>query len=313
MARKTKQSWYEDYTAKLGDRYRPPTYTPTYAPDPYEDMKGRKGKRKPPPPPHVVTLGETYPDIADKYGVGVTDLMQGAENLTPIPGTAVDIPPRYPDTGLSVTPGYTPEPPPKVGLETGEPIDVGGGDFIQFPEGWNTARTMAMLPYMTMDFAGKYYDPEGYYTEWGGLGATAPPVYSPTKTGRAWGMPTDPRYGTPTEALPEIPGIPTYHAWTKDETGAWERQEEGAVFDALYEYNNIDPEDDAMVEWFWSMADEDLLGVGILFDVLDWGGEGGYPAPAAYGLGTPSRMAGRGQKPVRGEYASYLGLTSWSI
>ena len=306
MARKTRQQVQQYSASKLGSRYRAPT-APTYT-SPYEDMKGRKKKR---PQAHVVTLGETYPDIAEKYGVDPTTLMQGAENRVPIPGTTV---PVYPETGLSVRPGYTPEPPPKVGLETADITPEG----IAYPEGWNPAQVLASTEYGSMDFYSKFYG--GYYTEYGGLGAEAPPAYSPTKTGRAWGgMPSDPRYGTPTEALPEIPGIPTYHAWTKDETtGAWERQEEGAVFDALYEINGIDPNDPDMVEWFWSFADEDLLGVGELFDVIDWGGGadgygGGYGGPATYGLGTPSRMVGRGQQPVRGNYATYLGLTSWRI
>ncbi len=311
MAYKTSASSWQRTYSKLGDRYKPPKLGDRYKPPPPPPRPGRPGM--PPPQTHVVTLGESYLDIAEKYNVEATQVMQGAENLTPIPGTAVSIPDRpklWEAPGIPDVQKPTPQPLPKVGFETAEPIDVGEGDFIQFPEGWNPAQVLASTEYGSMDFYSKFYG--GYYTEYGGLGAEAP-RYHPD-----WGRPyTDAAmYGTPTEALPEIPGIPTYHAWTKDETtGAWERQEEGAVFDALYEMNNIDPTDDDMVEWFWSMADEDLLGVGILFDVLDWGDEDGYgyPAPPAYGLGTPSRMYGRGQKPVRGEYASYLGLTSWSI
>lgn len=313
MARKTRTTWQQrTYRPTLGDRYKPPPPSPRpgrpgMPPPPAPKRPGRPGI----PETHVVTLGETYPDIADRYGVGVTDLMRGAENLTPIPGTAVDIP-TYPETGLSVRPGYTPEPPPKVGLETAETTDIG----LQYPTGWNPAQVLASTEYGVMDFYSKFYG--GYYTEYGGLGAEAPRLPDIEERGRRTQQQVADAalYGTPTEMLPEIPGIPSYHAWTKDETtGAWERQPQEAVFDALYEMNGIDPTDPDAVQWFWSQADEDLLGVGILFDVIDWGDEGGYgyPAPPAYELGTPSRMYGRGQKPVRGEYASYLGLTSWSI
>jgi len=199
----------------------------------------------------------------------------------------------------------TPQPPPKMGLETADITPEG----IVYPEGWNPAQTLASMEHISMDFLGDFYS--GYYTEYGGLGAEPPRVWGGQPAADAA------MYGTPTEILPEIPGIPSYHAWTKDETGAWGKQEPGAVFDALYEANGIDPNDPEMVQWFWSFADEDLLGVGVLFDVIDWGGTGGYGGrtgyEAPYELGTPSRQYGAGQKPVRGNYSSYLSLTSWRI
>ena len=82
----------------------------------------------------------------------------------------------------------------------------------------------------------------------------------------------------------------------------------------LYEENGIDPNDPDMVEYFWGFADDALLQMGEFFDVIEWpsgGGYGGgyeeYPYPPYVTSSMP------GQKPRRGDYDSYLSLTSWSI
>jgi len=194
---------------------------------------------------------------------------------------------------LSRQPPQPPPPDPKVHLETAANIPTPYGDIV-YPGGWNPAQLKASLygGGGVVDFASKFYG--GYYTEQGGKG----------------NIPG----AQPTGELPGFPGIPSTHAWKKDETtGEWIRKEHESVFDELYAMNGVDPEDSDAVEQFWSFADEDLLFAGELFDVIEWeddsgGGYGGYGNKP-----TPSRQYCRGQKPSRGDYASYLGLTSWSI
>ena len=116
------------------------------------------------------------------------------------------------------------------------------------------------------------------------------------------------------EGMFEMPGMALYNRWEQDAQGNWNDRGKENYFDDLYELNGVDPTDKAMVEAFWSYADDDLLMMGEFFDVIEWpsggGGYGGYGA-----MPTPYRQYTQGgQRPqARGDYASYLSLTSWSI
>jgi type II secretory pathway pseudopilin PulG len=118
------------------------------------------------------------------------------------------------------------------------------------------------------------------------------------------------------EGMFEMPGMPVKYRWEQDEQGNWVDRGPEAAFDALYEINGIDPNDPNMIEWFWGFADDDLLFMGEFLDVIEWPTGGGRGGGGGYGTTpTPSRQyGGRGQTPSpRGDYASYLSLTSWSI
>ena len=113
------------------------------------------------------------------------------------------------------------------------------------------------------------------------------------------------------ESMVEFPQQGLASEIWEEVTGEWNRKPPEAIFDELYIQNGIDPNDPAAVEWFWSLADEDMLYAAEFFDVIEWpqgGGYGGYG-----GMPTPYRQASRGSQPTRGDYASYVSLTSWSI
>ena len=111
----------------------------------------------------------------------------------------------------------------------------------------------------------------------------------------------------------ELPGMSVQNRWEVDsDTGKMKRKPPESAFDALYEENGIDPNDPDMVEYFWGFANDALLQMGEFFDVIEWpsgGGYGGgyeeYPYPPYVTSSMP------GQKPRRGDYDSYLSLTSW--
>lgn len=244
----------------------------------------------------IAELGDTYETIGAKYDFDPTTLAQINPDIsTPTAGGAINL-----------TQPPTPTPAPRVLLDTAETTPEG----IQYPEGWNMAKLQAAIygGGGVMDFASKFYS--GYYTEQGGqkeplVGGTVD-YYTKLAEGA---------YSKPTEELPAWPGLPSTHAWEKDpETGRWDRSPHESVFDELYVMNGIDPTDPDMIEWFWGFADEDLLFAGELFDVIDFGDEGsgygGYGTAPSY---KDSGFSGRGQKPQRGDYASYLQLSSWSI
>jgi len=120
------------------------------------------------------------------------------------------------------------------------------------------------------------------------------------------------KYGWGNTGNFEIPGMALYNRWEQDKYGQWVDRGKENYFDDLYEANGIDPKNKADVEAFWSYADDDLLMMGEFFDIIEWPSGGGYGGYG--GMPTPSRQYGRGsgQSP-RGDYASYLSLTSWSI
>ena len=152
------------------------------------------------------------------------------------------------------------------------------------------------------------YDPRRIYS-----GGTS---YVPTGVGAAEQLAAQKERDTGKyyqEGMFEMPGMALYNRWEQDKYGKWVDRGKENYFDDLYEANGIDPTNQAEVEAFWSYADDDLLMMGEFFDIIEWpsggGGYGGYGA-----MPTPSRQYGRGsgQSP-RGDYASYLSLTSWSI
>jgi len=263
----------------------------------------------------VAELGDTYETIGAKVRVDPTELARMNPDISaPTAGGAVNVSMQPP----------TPTPDPKVHLDTAAPIPTEFGE-LTFPEGWNMAKLRAAISGGggVMDFVSKQYS--GYYTEYGGKGSGIKPPhpyeamtmeYATSHPAEAQQMYQDYQAsGIPTEELPAWPGMPSSHAWEKDpETGQWNRSSQESVFDELYVMNGIDPTDPDMVEWFWGFADEDLLFAGELFDVIDFGPDadeyGGYGAAPSYKSDSSS---GRGQKPQRGDYASYLGLSSWSI
>ena len=264
-----------------------------------------------PPKYAMAELGDTFESFGEKYKFDPTTLAQMNPDIsTPKAGTAINLP--------GIGEGYsapTPLPDPRVMLDTAATTPEG----VQYPEGWNMAKLQAAIygGGGVMDFASKFYG--GDYTKQPGAKPPHPwesitMDYAASHPEEAQRMYEDYQAsGVPTEELPQWPGLPSSHAWDKDpETGQWSKLPHGSVFDELYEMNGIDPNNPDMVEWFWGFADEDLLFAGELFDVLDWstdeGGYGGYGSAPS-----PSSRSGRGQSPQRGDYASYLGLTSWSI
>lgn len=246
------------------------------------DLGERFEEERTPQPPRSESIGAGTPEYpADPY----TELMGGGELTDYTRPEPISVRP-YEGT-------Y-----PGAFEETAAPTEEG----IYYPEGWNPAEFNWSLQHMPMSFISDFYS--GYYTEQGGRDLGPTEIY----TGGGGGVPT--------EELPAFKGLPSYHAWEMDEeTGQWERKEHESVFDALYEYNGIDPEDPAQVQFFWEHADEDLLHMGEVFDVIEYesGGAAGFGTGGGYGFGTPSRMVGRGRRPTRGEYATYLGLVNWRI
>jgi len=264
----------------------------------------RRNLRPPSEPPTpsqyaIAELGDTYETIGAQYGLDPTTLAQMNPDISaPTAGGAISVP--------GAGPAVTPTPDPRVMLDTAETTPEG----IQYPGGWNMAKLQAAISGGggVMDFASKFYG--GHYTEQGGQKEPLAGGTIDYYTKQAEGV-----YSDPTEELPQWPGLPSTHVWDKDpKTGQWSKLPHGSVFDELYEMNGIDPNDPDMVEWFWGFADEDLLFAGELFDVIDFdtseGGYGGYGSAPSYKSGGYS---GSGQKPQRGDYASYLQLSSWSI
>jgi hypothetical protein len=159
---------------------------------------------------------------------------------------------------------------------------------VVYPEGYNPSEFLTYLEYAPMSFISDLYS--GYYTQ-------------------------NPETGEPTGALPAFPGLPSSHKFSQDpETGEWEAKPSEAVMDEILIANGIDPEDPEMVEWFFQQADEDLLQMAEVFDLIDyapeeagwgWGGGGGG---GWGGYSTPARRLRR-----RNNYQAGLGLVNWRI
>lgn len=209
----------------------------------------------------------------------------------------------------------------KFGGRTSAPYETEFGDIVS-PEGFN---------FQEFRMFGENTKDTGFWEDYRNLDVSKQNLYggnAPTYGGISQEI--DPRYQsyTPNELeqmgidpsmskMIETGGIPTYHKWAKSESGQWTARPPEAVFDELYKVNGIDPNDKDMVEWFWSIASDDMLYAAEFFDIIEWpqGGYGnGYGGYGGYGgMPTPSRQYGRGQQQTNGNYASYLSLTSWSI
>ena len=208
----------------------------------------------------------------------------------------------------------------KFGGQTSAPYETDFGDIVS-PEGFN---------FQEFRMFGENTKDTGFWEEYRNLDVSQQNIYganAPTYGGIS--QEVDPRYQsyTPNELevigidpamsnMIETGGIPTYHKWAKDASGQWKARPPEAVFDELYKMNGIDPNDPDAVEWFWSIASDDMLYAAEFFDVIEWPEGGGYGNGGYGGYGgmpTPSRQYGRGQQQSRGNYASYLSLTSWSI
>jgi len=296
--------------------------------------------KKPPPPPKqiVAEVGEDFTKLAERLNIETADLVKANIDDTSIKAGAVynvpqfgglteteqfwqeslDVPASYVDflthqETLDVT-GVN-----KFGGRTSPGFETEFGD-LQIPEGMNFEE-FKMFAENTKD--------TGF---WDQYGRTAEGTLDLSAKG-ALNLPTmgitdqeiDPRYqsyqaqelsdmgfGYYPDEMIEIGGMPSYMKWEQNPvSGEWQPRPPEAVFDALYEMNGIDPNDPAAVEWFWSLASEDMLYAGEFFDVIEWPSGGGYGGYG--GMPTPSRQYGRGQQQARGDYASYLSLTSWSI
>ena len=283
----------------------------------------------------VVEKDDTWESIASGLQLDTADLLKANpdEMSTPNIGTAVNIPDTTPQFGglteeeqfrqdrfgvggqyidflthqetLDVT-GIN-----KFGGRTSQPFETDFGT-MQIPEGFNFEE-FRMFAENTKG--------TGFWDEYRGDLGVEDVLNLPPGMGEA----IDPRYQSYTaqelaqqtgqfypESIIETGGIPTFPQWEQNQvTGEWNRKPPEAIFDELYIQNGIDPNDPAAVEWFWSLADEDMLYAAEFFDVIEWpqgGGYGGYG-----GMPTPYRQASRGSQPTRGDYASYVSLTSWSI
>ena len=239
-------------------------------------------------------------------------------------------------------PDFNPNLPPRF---YDPPFDTGetSAEGIVYPEGMNAE---LFAEFGTEMGTGKDYDVEGDY----GARFWSPTIFGDVETydelvkanpeywdyvsesprlsdvGTAWSMRNiseENKYSRNWEKgeMFELPGMSLDYRWEEDPlTGEMKEKPREAVFDALYEINGFDPQDPDDVELFWSVADDDLLFMGEFFEAIEWptgggygGGYGGYGG--GYGaMPTPyTQYLSGGQKPVRGDYASYLSLTSWSI
>ncbi len=292
----------------------------------------------------VAEVGDTLGSLAQKAGVEEIDFIQANQDVTTIKADAVYNVPNIPtlETGIDLRkmsiPKTIPSPPPAFldpVFETAPPADaVPGFDPIRYPDAFNPqlfreyGQTIGTEEFAYEDIGvGKYYQ-QGYFEGVEGVedlyGAVAEfrtdiskrqydleELYGQTISEREAIQKSLDLGKYYQEGMFEIPGVPLKYRWEQDEQGNWIDRGPEAVFDALYEMNGIDPNDDAMVEWFWGFADDDLLFMGEFFDVIEW------PVSAGTGIRAGARArtsgGGGGGGGGRGDYASYLSYTSWSI
>jgi len=202
-----------------------------------------------------------------------------------------------------------------------QPYETDAG-MLQFPEGMNTERFKHWVE--NIGTASKWFD-SPFMQSFNNMDLSREGVFNlPTMS--MTGGEIDPRWQSYTaqELSKELKqyypseirgpsGMPSDYKWEKGTFGEWTAKPAEAVFDSLYEANGIDPNDPDAVEWFWSLADDNLIFMGEFFDVLDWptgGGGRGYGGGGGGGGGGYPRQAQRQQQR---DYNSYLSLTSWSI
>ena len=283
----------------------------------------------------VVEKDDTWESIAAGLQLDTADLLKANpdEMSTPNIGTAVNIPDTTPQFGglteeeqfrqdrfgvggayidflthqetLDVT-GVN-----KFGGRTSQPFETDFGT-MQIPEGFNFEE-FRMFAENTKG--------TGFWEEYRGDLGVEDVLNLPPGMGEA----VDPRFQSYTaqelaqqtgqfypESIIETGGIPTFPQWEQNPvTGEWNQKPAEAIFDELYRTNGVDPNNKYDVELFWSVASDDMLYAAEFFDVIEWPSGGGYGGYG--GMPTPSRQYGRGQQPSRGDYASYVSLTSWSI
>ena len=343
--------WTAAQRARLGDRYN--RYKPGGEKTLGEyrawlraqERKKRRGVG-------MVEHGDTLTTLGDRYGVSEGIVAGAMENDELIAGTVLDFSqsPRGPGgyKGQEESPkpkasmpdfydpDFNPNVPPKFNTPQFDPGDP-SAEGIYYPEGYN--------PDLFSEFLGELgggagYDVQGDYgarfwspTAFGGVEniddliaanqrywEAAQASSRLTDYGTAWSkrnISEESAYARKWETgdMFELPGMSVQNRWEVDsDTGKMKRKHPESAIDALYEENGIDPNDPDMVEYFWGFADDALLQMGEFFDVIEWpsgGGYGGgyeeYPYPPYVTSSMP------GQKPRRGDYDSYLSLTSWSI
>ena len=304
---------------------------------------GQLTQPKPAPAPQytVAEIGDTPEDIADK--LGMDELAFKAENPEVQAGAAYDnmalIEEVYGNYGELLTSRIWGDDLYGPGT-TAEPLDIGGGYEMVFPEGWNPEYAAAFIA-QTEDRAywENFYGLEDSLSKESYFAGSEAEFaahkerlskYQPMDDAEIFQMMQESvalENYQKVQTIESITGLdyltaedfealgpggmpisPFYEV--NEMTGEWMRKNPEEVFDELYVANGIDPDDDEMVELFWSYANDDLIYMGEFFDVIEWpkGGYGGYGS-----LPTPYRMATRGSTPTRGTYSSYLQLTSWNI
>ena len=251
-----------------------------------------------PKPPGIIPL-----DTTPQFG-GLTEEEQFRQDQFGVGGQYIDFL-TYQET-LDVT-GIN-----KFGGRTSQSFETDFGT-MQIPEGFNF-QEFRMFAENTKDtgfwdeFQNTSYSVENILNLPAGMGEAVDPRFQ-SYTAQELAQQTGQYYP---ESIIETGGIPTFPQWEKNPvTGEWNRKPPEAIFDELYRINGIDPNDPEAVEWFWSLANEDMLYAAEFFDVIEWpqgSGYGGYG-----GMPTPYRQTSKGRQPSRGDYASYVSLTSWSI
>ncbi len=289
----------------------------------YIDPRGRRPSEQDAYTTIVAEVGDTFGSIAEDLGISVEAVIKANEDVTEIKADAVynvptmkDAPPAFYDPIFETAP-ISPE-------------------GIQYPEAMSPelfaqyGQTMGTEEFAYEDIGiGKYYQ-QDYFAGVENVedlqravaefreDISERKVYS--QYGQQYGERPDQKLLDEgkyyQEGMFEMPGMPLKYRWEQDEQGNWVDRGPEATFDALYEMNGIDPNDPDMVEWFWGFADEDLLFMGEFFDVIEYPTGGGRGGGGGYGGAGVRRTTGGGRVgagAARGDYASYLSLTSWSI
>ncbi len=303
----------------------------------------RRAAYTPPPQQVQAEVGQDWDALALQMNVPVESLIKANKLDTTVKASAVYNVPLFPDIGGDATFG---------GLTAeeefyNEQFRAGGGysDFLTHQETLNVVGQYKFPTEPGMGVTGPTLDTEvgplymlegmnpaearmfientrdtGWWEDYRSQDLAAQYDASPydlSGSGKMFGVQRpDGTYFDPIE----VGGMPSNMMWEKDNlTGEWQKKPEDEIFDDLYRLNGIDPEDDEMVELFWAFASDDMLYMAEFFEVIDWpAGGSGYSDAGGYGgygfMPTPyAQYRAGGQRPARGDYASYLSLTSWSI
>ena len=187
-----------------------------------------------------------------------------------------------------------------------QPYETEAGTLV-FPEGWNTERFRHWANNMGTGTKGDIWYDTPFMEYFNGMDTKK----TSTSVGGSWGNAEIPDYYPDEIRGPS--GIPSSYKWQQNANGQWEAQPAENVFDELYIANGIDVNNKADIEWFWSLADDNLMFMGEFYDIFKaptGAGGGGY---GGGGYSYPSYRQSSQRPQDYSSRAAYLSLTSWSI